>query len=276
MAVTVDGVEIQEREILAEVARLRPEYDDYVRQQGGVPDEAQLREWAVEDVIEEFLFRQAAVASQPLPSEERITQELKANASAYEAVPEAERWERARAALQQRRLMREIRKGVKPPEDTAVRAYYEAQPELFVASEALRLSHVCRLVGPASRADAFLDLLRVKTDVEQGRMTWMEAVETCSDTVRQDSGLFATVGRGEMAAEIEEQLFALKPGELSDVIDFGEQSLHLFKLLVRIEPETIAFETVAPNLKNMLFEQACQDALNERFDALKAAAVIVR
>jgi len=35
MAVKVDGVEITEQEIQAEVEALRPEYVEYVRQQGG-------------------------------------------------------------------------------------------------------------------------------------------------------------------------------------------------------------------------------------------------
>jgi hypothetical protein len=276
MAVTVDGVEIPEHEIQAEMARLRPGYGDYVQGQGGEPDEAQLREWAVENLIEELLFRREASATQPVPSDERVRQELETNAVAYADAPEAERLAKAREALQQRRLTREIRKGVRPPEETGMRAFYEAHPDLFVAPEALRLSHVCILPEPATRADDFLLLLRLKTDVEQGRMTWQEAVADYSDTAERDHGFFATVSRGELPAEVEEKLFALSPGGISDVVDFGERTLHLFKVLARLEPERVPFEEAREKLKSVLFEQACQDALNERFDALKAKAVIVR
>jgi parvulin-like peptidyl-prolyl isomerase len=276
MAVTVDGSEIPEHEIQAEMARLRSEYGDYVRRQGGEPDEQQLREWAVEDLIEEALFRKEAAATQPAPSDERVRQELEANAATYENVPEAERAGRARVVLQQRRLMREIRKKVPKPDDAALRAYYAATPGLFQASEALKLSHICRVADSASRPQVFLDLLRVKADVEAGRITWVEAVEAFSDTADRDNGMFATVGRGELPTDIEEQLFALKPGALSDVVDFKGMALHLFKLLARLDPAPIAFDTVKEDLRDALFEQACQDALNDRFDALRAAAVIVQ
>ena len=275
MAVTVDGVEILETEILEEMERLRPEYDLYVRREGGEPTEPQLREWAIEDLVEEALFRKAAVASQPVPSDERVRQELEVHAAAYANVPEGERFARARAALQQRRLMREIRKGVKQPSEAEARAYYDAHPELFVSPEALRLSHICRYVGPDTRAAAFLELLRVKADVEHGKATWFEAVETCSDSFERDAGLFATVARNELPAEIEEKLFALKADEISDVIDFGEQTLHLFRVLARMEPEQVAFEAAKEHLAGVLFEQACQDTLNAKFDELKAAAVIL-
>ncbi len=274
MAVTVDGVEIPEAEILAEMERLRPEYSAYVRREGGEPSESQLREWAIEDLVEEALFRKAAVASQPVPSAERVRKELEDHAEVYKKVPEAERCARAAEALQQRRMMRELRKRVKQPDEAAVRAYFDEHPELFIAPEALRLSHICRYVNPSTRADAFLELLRIKTDLDQSKITWVEAVEAYSESFRQDSGLFATVARGELPLQFEEKLFALKPGEVSDVIDFGEKTLHLFRLLVRIESEKVAFEAVKEHLTGVLFEQACQDALNDTFDGLKATAVI--
>jgi len=276
MAVTVNGVAIKEESIQEEINRLRPEYDAYVRANGGEPSEAQLREWAEEDLIEEALFREAAVKSQPVPSDDRIRQELEAHAEAYKDLPEEARFVRGREALQQRRLMKEIRKGVPHPGEAEARAFYEQHPEQFDAPEALRLSHICRYVDPASRADAFLGLLRIKADVEQSKVTWVEAVESCSDTFGQDAGLFATVARKELPCEIEEKLFALKPGEISDVVDFGKGTLHLFRLLVRMEPERVSFEAVKDHLAGVLFEQACQDALHAKFDELVSAAVIRR
>jgi len=274
MAVTVDGVEIPESDIQEEIKRLGPEYNEYVRREGGEPSDAQLREWAIENLIEETLFRRAAVATQPVPSDDRVRQELEVHADAYQHVPEAGRFAKAQVALQQRRLMREIRKGVKPPDEAEVKAYYSANPTLFVAPEGLRLSHICRFVNPATRAGAFLDLLRIKAELEQNKITWADAVEHASDSFPRDSGLFATVVRGELPPEIEEKLFALEEGALSDVVDFGEQTLHLFKLMAHMQAETVAFESVREHLTGVLFEQSCQDALNVKFDELKASAVI--
>jgi len=274
MGVTVDGVEIPESEIQAEMARLRQGYDEYVKREGGEPNEVQLREWAAEGLVEGALLKKEAAATQPVPSDERIRKELETNASAYAGFPEEARPDLARTALQKRRLTREIKKGVPQPSEAEVRAYYDANGDQFEMPESLTLSHICRFVDFTSRADVFLELLRVKTDVEQGRLTWREAVEAYSDTAEKDGGLFGTLPRWEMPGDIEKKLFALNPGEMSDVIETDGQTLQIFRVLARVAPKKLSYGEIKDHLKNMMFEQACGDALNARIDALKAAAVI--
>jgi hypothetical protein len=276
MGLTVNGVLIAEEKIAEEVARLRPEYEAYVRTNGGEPSEAQLLEWAEEDVIEESLFRQEALATQPMPSDERAQQHLDASPEMYKDVPQADRLTRGKEALQQRRLMKEIRKGVKQPTEAEIHAYYDAHPEQFLVPETLRMSHICRFVEPGQKSDAFLDLLRVKSEVDGFRLNWVEAVESCSDSFSQDNGLFSPVSQGDFPPEIEAKLFALKPGEISDVIELGARSLHLFRLLVKEPARTLDVNDIQSRLSEVLFEEACQRALEAKFDALKAAAVIRR
>jgi hypothetical protein len=61
MAVKVDGVEITEQEIQAEIEALRPEYVEYVRQQGGEPSDEQVRGGRWENLIEGLLLRHEAI-----------------------------------------------------------------------------------------------------------------------------------------------------------------------------------------------------------------------
>ncbi len=276
MGLTVNGVVIAPEKVQDEMTRLRPEYEAYVRSNGGEPDEAQLREWAEEDVIEELLFRQEAAATQPVPSDERAQQFLDDYADLFKDVPQEERLARSKAALQQRRLMKELRKGVKQPGEAEVRAYYDAHPEAFMVPESLRLSHICRFVEPGNKADAFLELLRIKADVDGFRLNWVEAVETCSDAFARDHGMFDPVSRGDFPPEIEAKLFALKPGEVSDVVELGGRTLHLFKLLVKEPPQKLDLIDVQERVSEGLFEEACREALDAKFDALKASAVIQR
>jgi len=276
MAVSVNGVLIAEAKIQEEMTRLRPEYTSYVRSNDGEPSEKQLREWAVEDLIEATLFRQAAVATQPVPSDERVQQYIKENAELYGTLPPEECFKLARETLQQRRMIKEIRKGVPQPGDEAVRAYYDANPGMFMMPEILRLSHICHFVNSGNKADAFLDLLRIKTDLADGRIDWLQAVENFSDSFQRDRGLFDPVSRDDVPAEIEAKLFALKEDEISDVIELDGRSLHLFRLLVREAPRVIEFKEAKEHLVGVLFEQSCQEALHAKFDALKEAAVIQR
>ena len=276
MGLTVNGGVIEEEKIAREMDRLRPEYTAYVQHNGGEPSETQLREWAEEDLIEEALFRQEALATQPVPSDERARQHLDGNAELFSDVPQEERMARSKEALQQRRLLKELRKGVKKPGESEIRAYYDAHPELFVMPESVRLSHICRIVEPGSKPDAFLDLLRIKAEIAGARLDWIEALETCSDTYARDEGLFEQVWRGDFPPEIEEKLFALKRGEVSDVIDLGGRTLHLFKLLAKHPPHKLELEDIQDRLSATLFEEACREALDAKVDALKASAVIRR
>jgi parvulin-like peptidyl-prolyl isomerase len=277
MALTVNGAAIEEAAVVAEMDRLRPEYTAYVQENGGQPSEAQLREWAEEDLVEAAVFRQAAVSTQPVPSDERVARFLEENAEAYRELDPAARAVKAREALQQRRLIKEIRKGVAQPGEGEVRAYYDAHPELFVVPETLRVSHVCRFVSPGNKAEAFLELLRVKADLDHFKLSWIEALESCSDSYRQDQGLFSPVSRETAPPELAEKLFALKPGQVSDVVEMpGGESLHLFRLLAVDPARTLANDEVSEHLRGVLFEEACQEALHATFDELKEAAVIQR
>jgi len=274
MAVKVDGVEIPEQKILSEIDALRPAYVEYVQKHGGEPSEEQLRDWAVENLVEGVLLRNEAIKTQPVPNEERVRKELESDD--YSAFPEEQRAEEARVALQQRRLLREMRKGVKPPSDEEVRAFYTENASSLMLGEGVQLGHICRLVTPATRANEFLELLRIKSEIEQGQIGWFEAVRAYSDTVERDLGYFdfSTVRRGELPEAVEEALFALEPGAISDVIDLDIQTLHLFRLLHKEESRQVSHDEIAADLKTVLFERAYQEALDAHLDALKATAVI--
>ena len=113
MGLTVNGVAVTEEKIAEEMARLRGGYEAYVRQNGGEPGEAELREWAEEDLIEAELFRQEAAAKYSGPSDERAQQHIKESPEVYDKIPEGERLAHGKEALRARALMKEIRKGVR-------------------------------------------------------------------------------------------------------------------------------------------------------------------
>ncbi|MDD2455928.1 MAG: peptidyl-prolyl cis-trans isomerase [Kiritimatiellae bacterium] len=276
MAVTVNGVEIIDAEIRAEMDRLREDYERYMRSEGAEPDEAQLREWAIEDLIEEQLVREAARATQPVPSEERVDKELEKNAALYAGLPEEQKRARAGENLQQRRMMKEIRKGAPVPDEQAVREYYEKNPDVFVAPEALRLSHVCRYLKDESKADVYLAMLELKTRLDKGEIDWATALGEHSETFKRDFGVLGTVKRGELPGEAEAKLWKLNAGEISDVIDLGVNTLHLIMVVERLEPQKFKYHEIKEDLKKQMLEQARADCVNARLDELKAAAVIDR
>ncbi len=277
MAITVNGVAIPPERVVQEMERLRGSYEAYVREQGGEPGEGQLREWAEDNLIEEELFRQEALATQPPPSDERVRQNIEENPAFYSGLPEAERLARSREALCVRGLQKALRKRLPKMSDADLRREYDQHPELFTSRETLHLSHICRLIGPegAPRAEALLELLRLKAELEGDTLRWSEIMHT-SDSYQEDFGVFMPVGRGDLPAEAEEQLFALKEGEISDVIELDGLSLHLFFLLSRNPPAPFKFAEVRDQLRAVQFERAFRDAFDALCDTLKQKAVIQR
>ena len=276
MAVTVNGILIPEEKIISEATRLREGYEKYVRENGGEPSEKELREWAEEDLIEAELFRQEADAKFPAPSDERVRQHIAEHVKQYGDLSEQDSVARANGELRTRALMKSLRKGIPQPSEDDVRKYYDDYPDFFVMDETLRLSHVCRYFYPSDKSDLFLELLRVKSELASGQMNWVDVVKQMSDTFSDDGGLFEPVMAGDLPKDIENKLFALKPGEISDVIELGGRSLHLFLLLAKEPPAPLPFKDVKQSITTLLFDQACQCALDAKFDALKAIAVIQR
>lgn len=277
MGLTVNGVEIQSEQVGAEMDRLREDYVAYVRENGGEAGEEQLREWAEENLIESELLRQEAVATQAAPTDARALQNIKDCPEYYEALPEEERLSKSKEALQVKAFERALRKRVPAVGEDEARREYEAHPELFAISETLRLSHICRLVGPGGlpRNEAYLELLRMKADLASRELNWFDALQA-SDTYGHDFGMFAAVAQGDLPPEVEKQVFALEIGSVSDVIELDGRSLHLFRLLAKDPPGKAGFQDVKDRLRSILFERAYQEALEQVFDALKSKAVIRR
>lgn len=273
MALTVNGVEISADAVEQETARLKPDYERYVTENGGEPDEVQLKEWAKENLVEKELLRQEAIRSQPEPDEKKVAAWLAENRALLgDELSEAEQRLRCIEDIKIRSLVKSVRKSVQRPSDDELRREYEASPERFTVPESLKVSHICRVPHPgADKAQSFIELLDLKKRIENLEIEWMEALQL-SDTYRRDYGMFDTVMRGMLPWEIEEKLFALERGGITDVIELESGTLHLLKVLVKREPELIPFEDVREELSSLMFAEAAENALNVLVDALKDKA----
>lgn len=277
MAVEVNGVEISEDEVKAEVERLQPDYERYVTANGGEPDLNQLKEWALENLIEKELLIQEARRAQEAPSEDKIKAYLQENSAAFEE----RRSDKEKRALciqdfKVRALVKSVRKNARPPTAERVRQEYENKSANFTVPESLKVSHVCRVPQPGfDKPQAYIDLLALRKNIKNSTLDWAEAVRE-SDTYRDDFGMFDTVTRGMLRPEIEEKLFALNDGDISDVIELETGSIHLFKILEKREPELLPFERVREDIAAMLFNEAAENALNNLLDNLKKGADITR
>ncbi len=276
MAVTVNGVEIPDEAVAREVTRLQSDYERYVTNNGGEPDDAQLREWALENLIEKELLTQEARRSQEEPDARKVDAYLEENGAAFDAtLSDAEKRALCVTDIKIRALVKSVRKGVPPPSEEDLRSQYQDNIERFTVPESIRVSHICRVPAPGfDKSQAYLDLLTLKQKIDNHQTHWMEALPE-SDTYREDFGTFDTVMRGMLPLEVEEKLFALERGEVSDVIELAHTgSIHLFKILLRREPEVLPFDDVRDDLVSLLFHEAAENALNTLIDKIKESADI--
>jgi len=275
MALTVNGIEISAEAIEQEIARLKPDYERYVSENGGEPEETQLKEWATENLVEKELLKQEALRSQDDPDAKRVNAWLSENSDVFgEELSDDEKRARCIEDIKIRSLVKSVRKSVQRPTPEEMRSEYDSNIERFTVPETLKVSHICRVLHPGvDKPQVYIDLLDLKKRVENFEVHWVEAVQL-SDTYREDFGMFETVMRGMFPGDIEQKLFALERGELSDVIELDSGTLHLFKILVKREPELIPFEDVVEELSSMMFNEVAENALNEMLDDLKAKAEI--
>ncbi len=274
MAWLVNGERVAPAEIDAEFERLKPHYDEYVRANDGdgQAGDEQLRGWARENVVERTVILQAARQMDvEIPQDEidAAYEEVKDRAgdvSAEEVKADIE--------LQMRvdRLMEEGVEEVPEPTEEELREFYEAHKEELVTPEQVHASHIVKNVdGFTDRKAAYEAILDVKMELAGGAS--FEQLAVRHSDCPENAGDLGTFGRGQMVGEFEDVIFAMKPGEVSDVFltQFG---YHIAKLHERVESRTIPLEEVRGAVADEVLKRKRGEAVEAFVDSLKAKAVI--
>jgi len=164
--------------------------------------------------------------------------------------------------------------------DSDIRAAYELNKEQYDIPEQVQASHI--LVKPDSEnPDVNQAKAQAKTKAEQllkqlkdgaDFATLAKENSDCPSGAKGgDLGLF---GKGQMVQSFENAAFALKPGELSDIVEtqFG---YHIIKVAQHKPAETKSMEDVRPELEKMVLDRKRGEFFRIYRDKLKAGASIV-
>jgi peptidyl-prolyl cis-trans isomerase C len=153
--------------------------------------------------------------------------------------------------------------------DEDCRAFYDKNPDKFKKDEAVRASHILLLVDEkadeATRKKARAQIDAILKRARAGEDFAALAKEHSQDGSAAQGGDLDFFGRGRMVPPFEQAAFALKPGEISDVVttQFG---YHIIKATDRRAAATVPLEEVLPQVKQYLAGQKKQ----ERADAFIA------
>jgi peptidyl-prolyl cis-trans isomerase C len=293
VAVTVNGVDIKESQIDAQLApqlkkmaaQLPPtfieQYKKQLRQQAleGMTVEQLLDEKVKEKNIvitdanaDEHLEKAAAQQNLSLSD---IKEMMEARGQNFDEVKQ-----RIKKGMAYQKLMEDLWAGkINVTEDDAQK-YYSENKTKFEMPEQVRASHI--LIMPDPNADPNEAKVKAKAKAEdllkqvQGGADFAELAKTNSgDTYSAvkggDLGFF---GKGQMVPAFETAAFALKPGQVSDVVEtqFG---YHIIKLTDHKDANTMPFEQAKDDIVKMLTQSKQADFAGRYIAALKADAKIV-
>ena len=162
--------------------------------------------------------------------------------------------------------------------DQDVRKYYDNNPEKFKAPEEVKASHILIKFDPkkadeAKKNDARTALEGVKDRLKNGEDFAKVAKEVSEGPSSKSGGDLGFITRGQMVKPFEDAVFALQPGEISDIIttQFG---YHVIKVFERKPEKTISFEEVKSRLVNQMKQKKAQKEIMAYIQQLKENAKI--
>jgi len=163
------------------------------------------------------------------------------------------------------------------PGDAQVRDFYDKNPDKFKQDEACRASHILFKVEESAdaatkkkvkdQAESVLKQARAGADFAQ------LAKKYSADGSAQEGGDLNFFTRGQMVPAFDQAAFALKPGQISDIVttQFG---YHIIKVTERRPASTVPFEQVSARIKEYLTEQQKQQKVGTFIESLKQKAKI--
>lgn len=249
----------------------------------------QAEEAALDQLISAELLYQAGQKTEIKDLDKQVDEKVSQNKAKF---PSAEEFEKALKSVEmtEKDLKEFTRKDVvisnfiekNIAEKTKVteadaKKFYDDNPDKFKQEPSVKASHIlCGVEASATaeekkkakeKAEALLKRIKAGEDFA----TLAKSESTCPSSKQGgDLGFFS---KGQMVAPFEKAAFALKPGEVSDVVEtqFG---YHIIKLTEKKEGGTIKFDEVKEKIENYLKNLKIQKAIGEYLVELKGKAKI--
>lgn len=152
-------------------------------------------------------------------------------------------------------------------------AYYKANPDQFKQPEQLRASHILFAVDSGATPD-FKKTTRDQAEAVLKRARAGEdfaalAKQYSKDGSAQQGGDLNFFGRGQMVPQFDQAAFALKDGEISDIVEtqFG---FHIIKATERKPERIVPLAEVSDRLTGFLRQKKSQELVQQFVQSLKA------
>jgi len=178
--------------------------------------------------------------------------------------------------LTQEVIRREVGSHINIGRDDAMK-YYEEHKKEFVKPELVALRAI--EISTEGKKDADLADLKKKAEdllrrIKEGEDFAAIAKRFSDGSTAQQGGYLGTYKRGELSKQLEDQVFAMKKNQLTDVIE-TKQGFLILQVLERYEEGEQPFEKVENEIMDHLYGERMEPALREYLKTLREQSYVV-
>lgn len=163
--------------------------------------------------------------------------------------------------------------------ESEAKVFYEANPNYFRIPETVRLSQILIKADaksdPSKKGEARKTLGGLQKRIQNGEDFSILAKDFSQDASAAQGGDMGTIPRGKMPKAFDEAAFALKPGEVSSIVE-TEQGFHLIKVHDKKPEKVVPFKDVEEKIRQHLVSQKMRQRVNEFLNEVKKTAKIER
>jgi len=289
MVAKVNGKKITETEVAKETQRLAMQMSGQVDPQQMESMKGAFRKQAIENMISRLLLEQAVnkegVKVTPAEVDARVNDIKKSFPSEQDFASRLQGMGMTPADFQ-----REIETGLafdalfakhtteaQTPTESEVKAFYDANSSDFQQPEQIKASHILVTVGkddtPAVKSEKMAKITKIRNDIKGGADFAQMATQYSDCPSKERGGDLGYFGKGQMVPPFDAAAFALKVGDLSDIVttDFG---YHIIKVVDHKQARTITLDDAKQDIATYLENQQKQAAVGSYIESLRASAKI--
>lgn len=126
---------------------------------------------------------------------------------------------------------------------------------------------------PESNTDSLKKIKMIELKIAEGEDFAKLAREYSQDPSAVDGGDMGYIGKGQMMKKIDEVIFSLQPGEISETIE-TPVGYHVFKIVEVKEAGAESFDEARMQIENYLFQEKAKERFDEWMTNLKENAYI--
>lgn len=162
--------------------------------------------------------------------------------------------------------------------ETEMREYYDANHAKYTEDESYRARHIFFKTGEKSPAEeikrTMTTALMVLAEAKSGK-DFAELARNYSEdpAARKDGGDLGTFKKGDMQAELESTILAMKPGEVSELV-YTPVGFHIIKLEEKISGKLKPFEGLKAEIEEAIYRKKSEERFSQWAKDLRAKASV--